>query len=503
MTKPKNNNLWEAAVEAYDHPEFSKKKKKNATAAPAGLVGQREASKGSRGRRREEKIRVSNPDIQRHHPYIRKQPGGPSSTLSNRSKAAQDKLLPAAFEHRLRAAFPLIPTYRSPLTLAELKSRAKSAKELERVVPIVRRLVEEGRVISCSTRLVDPHTGQTLFLYLGDRYGDNSVQYVNHEGLGDSRKSFVKPKDLEQATARKYLVKGVQAAKQKGYNIVQDGFHENIIDAYGKAVHAMAFVNTPNRDQTTMRHGPLAENGTSVHSFPIAPEVKWTSKPAEAGLRNTQVSDPGQVYSDKPGEGCEPSGVWHFIEGREQIGHHGQGLYMAKDMCPSSGSTTAVGAMYKNMETLESNVEAIVKVAFPGKYQEMKGIWRAGKIWERQSGCHNARAIVFKLPVFPHWDDTDFGVSVSFAAGRFTGGYLYIPQFELVFEYRPGTMAAFYADCTIHSVGDWEAVRMEKNDEMTPGRIGTVFYIPQSSAEALGDKEPGWGLKTNYGRFPA
>ncbi|KAJ6603786.1 hypothetical protein B0H10DRAFT_2078693 [Mycena sp. CBHHK59/15] len=495
MTKPKNNNLWEAAVEAYDHPEFSKKKK-NATAAPAGLVGQREASKGSRGRRREEKIRVSNPDIQRHHPYIRKQPGGPSSTLSNRSKAAQDKLLPASFEHRLRAAFPLIPTYRSPLTLAELKSRAKSTKELERVVPIVRRLVEEGRVISCSTRLVDPHTGQTLFLYLGDRYGDDSVQYVNHEGLGDSRKSFVKPKDLEQATARKYLVKGVQAAKQKGYNIVQDGFHENIIDAYGKAVHAMAFVNTPNRDQTTMRHGPLAENGTSVHRFPIAPEVKWTSKPAEAGLRNTQVSDPGRVYSDKPGEGCEPSGVWHFIEGREQIGHHGQGLYMAKDMCPGSGSTTAVGAMYKNTETLESNVEAVVKVAFPGKYQEMKGIWGP-------SGCHNARAIVFKLPVFPHWDDTDFGVSVSFAAGRFTGGYLYIPQFELVFEYRPGTMAAFYADCMIHSVGDWEAVRMEKNDKMTPGRIGTVFYIPQSSAEALGDKEPGWGLKTNYGRFPA
>ncbi|KAJ7690424.1 hypothetical protein B0H17DRAFT_1201755 [Mycena rosella] len=141
--------------------------------------------------------------------------------------------------------------------LAELKSRAKSTTELQRVIPIVQRLVEEGRVISCSTRLVDLDTGHTLFLYLGDRYGDDSMQYVNHEGLGDSRKPFEKLKDLKQATARKYLVKGVQVAKQKGYNIIQDGFHENIIDAYGKAVHAMAFVNTPNRDQTTMRHGPL------------------------------------------------------------------------------------------------------------------------------------------------------------------------------------------------------------------------------------------------------
>jgi hypothetical protein len=107
---------------------------------------------------------------------------------------------------------------------------------------------------------------------------------------------------------------------------------------------------------------------------------------------------------------------------------------MAKDMCPTSGGTTAVGAMYKNTETLESNIEAIVKVAFPDKYNGMKAICDAGKIWPRQSGCHNALAIIYNLPVFPHWDDTDFGVSVSFPAGRFEGGYLYIPQFELVFE---------------------------------------------------------------------
>lgn len=107
---------------------------------------------------------------------------------------------------------------------------------------------------------------------------------------------------------------------------------------------------------------------------------------------------------------------------------------MAKDMCHNSSSTTAVGAMYKATQNLESNVEAMVKVAFPTKYQAMKGIWSAGKLWERPTGCHNARAVVFKKPVLPHWDDTDFGASVSFGAGNFTGGYLYIPQFELVFE---------------------------------------------------------------------
>jgi hypothetical protein len=90
--------------------------------------------------------------------------------------------------------------------------------------------------------------------------------------------------------------------------------------------------------------------------------------------------------------------------------------------------------MYKNTETLKSNVEAVVKVVFSDKYNNMKAICDAGKIWQRQSGCHNAHVIVYNLLVFPHWDDTDFGVSVSFPAGRFVGGYLYIPQFELVFE---------------------------------------------------------------------
>lgn len=70
-------------------------------------------------------------------------------------------------------------------------------------------------------------------------------------------------------------------------------------------------------------------------------------------------------------------------------------------------------------------------------------------------------------------------------------------------RYGPRSLSAFFADCIIHSVGDWEAVQMEKDDETTPGRIGTVFYIPQSSAQVLMGKEPGWGKKTNYGRFLA
>ena len=103
-------------------------------------------------------------------------------------------------------------------------------------------------------------------------------------------------------------------------------------------------------------------------------------------------------------------------------------------MVANSSSTSAVTAMYEATEIIESHVESIVKVAFPQEYQNMKHLWSAAKWNKRDTGCHIARAVVFKLPVLPHWDDTDYGVSVSFAAGKFTRGYLYIPQFDLVFE---------------------------------------------------------------------
>ncbi|KAJ7484570.1 hypothetical protein FB451DRAFT_1436490 [Mycena latifolia] len=159
-------------------------------------------------------------------------------------------------------------------------------------------------------------------------------------------------------------------------------------------------------------------------------------------------------------------------------------------MCRTSTATTGVATFFKATEMLES-------------FDGMKKVWSAGKFWERNSGCHNACAIIYKLPVLPHWDGKDYGVSVLFAAGRFERGYLYLPQFQLIFEYGPGALAAFYASWIIHAVGDWDNIQMEPNDKTTLGWIGMVFYIPYSSMEVLGDKEADWGLMMNYGRFPA
>lgn len=114
--------------------------------------------------------------------------GAQHSTLGNRSKGVQDRRLPASFEHRFNGAFPFIPTYNVPVPLTELQSWAQSAEELQRMVPILRDLKENGRVIACLTWIVDPVTGKTVFLYLADRYRDETDQYENDLSLGDPAK---------------------------------------------------------------------------------------------------------------------------------------------------------------------------------------------------------------------------------------------------------------------------------------------------------------------------
>jgi hypothetical protein len=43
-------------------------------------------------------------------------------------------------------------------------------------------------------------------------------------------------------------------------------------------------------------------------------------------------------------------------------------------MCHTSSSTTAVATFFKATEMLESNIELVIKVAFPREYNGMKRV---------------------------------------------------------------------------------------------------------------------------------
>lgn len=67
-------------------------------------------------------------------------------------------------------------------------------------------------------------------------------------------------------------------------------------------------------------------------------------------------------------------------------------------------------------------------------------------------------------------------------------------------------MCIFYSSIIYHKVAKFKPsiqTSAQEKDNITPGRIGTVFFFPKESYEILRDKKPGWGYRTAFGRTEA
>jgi hypothetical protein len=61
----------------------------------------------------------------------------------------------------------------------------------------------------------------------------------------------------------------------------------------------------------------------------------------------------------------------------------------------------------------------------------------------------------------------------------------------------------FYSSLIFHKVAEFRPLAQtqeEKEEKITPGRIGSVFFFPAQSYKILEGKRAGWGLNTAFGR---
>jgi hypothetical protein len=126
--------------------------------------------------------------------------------------------------------------------------------------------------------------------------------------------------------------------------------------------------------------------------------------------------------------------------------------------------------------------------------------------------------MVYKLQSRLHRDRHDAGPSVSFPVGQFTGGEMVFPQLntklQYVFwheslkslthsRYSPGDFCIFYSSTIYHKVAPFVPLPQTTDQaasNITPGRIGTVFFFPKNSLEILEGKPKRWGYKTAFGK---
>ena len=75
---------------------------------------------------------------------------------------------------------------------------------------------------------------------------------------------------------------------------------------------------------------------------------------------------------------------------------------------------------------------------------------------------------------------------------------------EVLLSYGPGDVIISFADQLAHRVSRWtpepSKVKCDDTDEtpaqLTPGRVGSVFYTHKNVLEYLKDKKPDWFIQT-------
>jgi hypothetical protein len=143
----------------------------------------------------------------------------------------------------------------------------------------------------------------------------------------------------------------------------------------------------------------------------------------------------------------------------------------------------------------------------------------AGVWFTDDPGPFLGRAVIYKLQGRLHKDRYDVGPSVSFPVGQFTGGEMLFPQLNLKLQwvqldyileflntccrYSPGDFCIFYSSFIYHKVAPFTPLPQtsaQAAENITPGRIGSVFFFPKNSLRILEGKPRRWAYETAFGK---
>ncbi|KAL0059543.1 hypothetical protein AAF712_013688 [Marasmius tenuissimus] len=440
------------------------------------------------------KIGIPVPNVSHYtQVHAQKKKGGHLAARLRRNPEKLSKNISQELRHHLARAKAYIPRFQVPYTMEELKKEAGNMNEFERLSAIVNRMEKPEYPVQATSGIWVTKDGTHAMTYLSHRYASQE-------------KAPEDPLPLNRQEDRHRLVDAVQNALAEKQKMYYDGFPEEVIKRYAESAQVLCAFNRPKPDHTSERHGVQGSSGEATNTFPLSNEMdNWTSHPKEARARRSKEPTPTPVYSPDNGKtGEEGAGVHHFVEGWPQRGHPDEGLHRSSSFAGSSQAEMAAEHFYDTNECLEECVEATIEVFHEEQHKVFSKARGAARVVGNEGGgCFIGRAIVYKLPLYLHCDVGDEGVSVSFPAGRFTGGYLIIPQFGVKLWYRPGDILLLYANYIWHTIDEWKSTKMTRSHTTTPGRIGTVFFFPSKSLDYLEDKEAGWGKDTMYGRLPS
>ncbi|KAL0066105.1 hypothetical protein AAF712_006937 [Marasmius tenuissimus] len=459
--------------------------------------------RGNRGRRgggggggsQTRRTRVGNyvPDIEHYTQVhtLNRDVNGRLTSASRCNPQTQSDEVADQFEFHQHKAKDYIERFKVPMTMEELDEKAGNMSEYDNLAAIVEEMQDKDFPVQATSGIWELEgTGESVMVYLSHRY--------------DSHEKVTEPLSLDMQKAPHRLKEAVEQARKEGKKMHFDGFPDAVIKRWEETVHTAVAYNIPQADLSQLRHGVEGVSGTATHKFPISNRTNHTDNPLEAKVRpGVDKQKKGFVFSEDGKTGVEGVGINHYVDAWPMRAHSSEYLHQSSAMSGSGQAIRSTDNFFRSNVCLERCVEGALKIHQPEQHKLFKKAREAARVvGDEGSGCYGGRAVVFKMQLYLHCDQGDEGMSISFPAGRFTGGYLIIPQFRAKLWYRPGDLVLLYANKIWHTIDFWKATKMNKHHNTTPGRVGTVFFFPTRSLEGLLDKEAGWAADTMHGRLP-
>ncbi|KAF8164939.1 hypothetical protein B0H34DRAFT_670905 [Crassisporium funariophilum] len=207
-------------------------------------------------------------------------------------------------------------------------------------------------------------------------------------------------------------------------------------------------------------------------------------------LNSADDNDEKLLFACKYSCATEQAGVLHITHGWIQRANYDKGLFVSKDVCSSSSTFAACTGYYAATAAVANQIDCLLKEVFPVWRGQYKVGFASGCMIKEDPGPLPARAVVHKLQGRLHKDGRDAGPSASFGVGQYSGGEMYIPLLKAKFS------------LIHHKVGKFKAhlqTAEQKEECITPGRTGTVFFFPKDSLSILEEKPEGWASRTGLG----
>ncbi|KAF9470463.1 hypothetical protein BDN70DRAFT_821347, partial [Pholiota conissans] len=176
-------------------------------------------------------------------------------------------------------------------------------------------------------------------------------------------------------------------------------------------------------------------------------------------------------------------------------------LYISRDITYTSSSTAKVMSYYLATASIARNIAILFKAVMPEYYEKYRKAFDAGVWFTDDPGPFIGRAIIYKLQGQLHRDRQDVGPSVCFPVGDYSGGEMLFPQLGSKFTYDPGSVFIFFSSNLYHKVNTFKPkvqTAEQAKVNITPGRIGSVFFFPKQSYKVLKDKPKDWARQTDY-----